>query len=370
MARLVAALFLPLVVDARLGSGIVELTTMNFDKFVQDNPKAMIDFMDSSSEDYQAETTELMNAIRQLKRLGNEVPVARVDYAKHPDLVKTFMQVGCSDSDVSGAQLCGNKLPQLMWFRNGKASQYHRYLRTTHFIATFVLILDREPVTTMKEEPTEFDFSQVVLAKMPAGSPELKVLEEVAESYMDSVSFVHLDSQEKSITWIANSTLTDYFTDAVDAESIARWVQVHVAQSDEVPEKPVDDGSLVVVGKTFDELVLREDKDVMMLAYAPWCGFSRKIMPVWAEFAHKAAGSRLAVAKMDASRNRSPTSGFSWTTFPNIIFVRKGEKVAIPFNSTNRTVEAFMEFAQQQSSEPIAFDEATMLQGGMQETEL
>lgn len=366
----VAALFLPFVAEARLGSGIVELTAMNFDKFVQDNPKAMIDFMDSSSEEYQEETAELTLAIRQLKELGNQAPVARVDYAKYPDLVKNFMQVGCSSSDVSGAQLCGNKLPQLMWFRNGKASQYHRYLRTAHFIATFVLIMDRKPVETITTEPTEFDFSQTVLVRMPAGSPELKVLEEVAENYMDGVSFLHLDSQEKNITWIANSTLTDYFSDAVTSEGIARWVQVHVAQSDEVPEEPVHDGSVVVVGKTFDELVLRDDKDVIMLAYAPWCGFSRKVMPVWAEFAHKAAGSNLVVAKMDASRNRSPTPGFSWTTFPNIIFVRKGEKVAIPFNGANRTAEAFMEFAQQHSSEPLAFDDATMLQSNVQENEL
>jgi thiol-disulfide isomerase/thioredoxin len=373
MALRFAALLLPALVNARLGSGIVELTPDTFDKFVQDNPKAMIDFMDSSSEEYQEETVQLTAAIRQLTLLRSRVPVARVDFSKYPELVKSFMQVGCSDSDMGGAQICGNKLPQLMWFRNGKASQYHRYLRSANFIATFVLIMDREPLTTIKEEPKKFGFSQVVLAKMPEGSPELKVLEEVAEKYMDSVSFLHMPSEEKSITWVANSTMTDYFTDAVDANGIAHWVQIHVAQSDDVPEKPIDDGSVVVVGKTFDELVLRDDMDVMMLAYAPWCGFSRKTMPAWAEFARRAVGSKLVVAKMDASRNRSPTPGFSWTTFPSIIFVRKGERSVINFNGTNRTVEALMEFAHQHSSEsePLAFDDAAiMLQSNVQENEL
>ena len=39
-----------------------------------------------------------------------------------------------------------------------------------------------------------------------------------------------------------------------------------------------------------------------------------------------------------------------------------GLPCAIPFNGTNRTVEAFIEFAQQQSSEPRAGDEEIMLQ--------
>lgn len=360
---------LPLA-DGRLGSGLRELAGATFDDFVRSNPKAMIDFMDSSSADYFEDSEALRKAIRGIHDMGLGTAVARVDFAKEPDLVKRFMEVGCSDQSES--QLCGAKLPQLLWFRDGEATAYSRHLRSSINIATFIYVMDRPPVTTIDAIPDEFEFSQVVLAKIPADSPELKELAAAATKFMDSVSFLHIESSERNITWVANGTLVDYFTDPVDSASFAHWVQVHVAQSEDIPENATDEGSVVVVGKTFDELVIRDDKDVMLLAYAPWCGFSRKVMPAWADFAHRSVGSKLVVAKMDATRNRSPTPGFGLTTYPSIVYVRKGERTPIPFEGANRTVEAFMEFAKSHSSEPLHFesDEAIMLQSAADEIEL
>lgn len=358
------------LVDGRLGSRLRELTSATFDDFMRSNPKAMIDFMDSSSADYFEDSESLKQAIRGVRDMGLDTPVGRVDFAKEPDLVRRFMEVGCAENAES--QLCGAKLPHLLWFQNGEATAYSRYLRSAMNIATFIFVMDRSPVQTIEAEPEDFEFSQVVLARMPAGSPELKELEIAASKYMDSVSFLHIVSSEKNITWIANGTLVDYFMDPVDSAGIARWVQVHVAQSEDIPENAIDDGSIVVVGKTFDDLILRNDRDAILLAYAPHCGFSRKIMPVWADFARLATGSRLVVAKMDATRNRSPTPGFGLSTFPSIMYIRKGERMPILFEGANRTVEAFVEFAKSHSSEPLYFesDEAIMLQSGATEIEL
>jgi thiol-disulfide isomerase/thioredoxin len=394
LLRSVAMLALFVFADGRLGSGIYELTSANFDVFFRNHPNSMIDFMDSSSKEYQEDSKSLIQAIRAVRDNGLNTAVARVDFAKEPDLVKRFLEVGCSDQSES--QLCGAKLPQVVWFRDAEATPYRRYLhgpvnifshpqfmemeaametkaeRSTMHIATFIYLMDRPPLMTIDAVPDEFEFSQVVLAKMPANSPELKELAAAATRFMDSVSFLHIESSERNITWVANGTLIDYFTEPVDAAGFTHWVQVHVAQSDDVPENAMDAGSVVVVGKTFDEIVIRDDKDVMLLAYAPWCGFSRKAMPAWADFAHRSVGSKLVVAKMDATRNRSPMPGCSLTTYPSIIYVRKGEHMAIPFEGANRTVEAFMEFAKSHSSEPLHFesDEAIMLQNQATEIEL
>ena len=52
---------------------------------------------------------------------------------------------------------------------------------------------------------------------------------------------------------------------------------------------PADDGTKVVtvVGKTFDEIVMDETKDVLIEFYAPWCGHCKSLAPKWTELAEK-----------------------------------------------------------------------------------
>lgn len=61
-----------------------------------------------------------------------------------------------------------------------------------------------------------------------------------------------------------------------------------------------------------------------MLVYVPWCGFSRKFLPVWQAFARAVANVKhLVVAKMDGDQNTSPLpEDFSWTAYPHIFFVK------------------------------------------------
>ena len=46
--------------------------------------------------------------------------------------------------------------------------------------------------------------------------------------------------------------------------------------------KPKKQGSVVtVVGKTFEEIVMNEKKDVLIEFYAPWCGHCKKLEPIY-----------------------------------------------------------------------------------------
>ena len=112
----------------------------------------------------------------------------------------------------------------------------------------------------------------------------------------------------------------------LDAVSLDEWVKELLLKSEPIPEgHPVyQDGSLVVVGKTFEEVVSKKDQDVFMLVYAPWCGFSRKFLPVWQSFARAVSQVKhLVVAKMDGDQNSSPLQeDFSWTSYPHIFFVK------------------------------------------------
>merc|ERR1719217_582249 len=147
-----------------------------------------------------------------------------------------------------------------------------------------------------------------------------------------------------------------------EATVLDRWVRQQLVKSEPVPEDPAlleESGSKVVVGKTFEDIVLQKDRDVIMQIYAPWCGFCKKFGPVWDEFAQEVAGVKsLVVAKMDGSRNGSPfPEDFSWDSYPKVFLVKAGAKKPIHF-SGNRTVENLVEFARKHGSKSFQVDKA------------
>lgn len=97
-------------------------------------------------------------------------------------------------------------------------------------------------------------------------------------------------------------------------------VQSGVAQpflkSEEIPadnSQPVK----VVVGKSFNDIVLDETKDVLVEFYAPWCGHCKSLEPKYEELAKNLAGNKnIVIAKVDATANE--IAGVSIRSFPTI----------------------------------------------------
>lgn len=117
-------------------------------------------------------------------------------------------------------------------------------------------------------------------------------------------------------------------------------------KSESIPEsnnEPVK----VIVGNNFEDMILNNDKWVLLEAYAPWCGHCKQLEPIYNELATKIAHhSDILIAKMDATANEHPTLNIKG--FPTIKFYKKGEKSAPVDYSGERTLDGFLAFLEKE----------------------
>lgn len=123
-------------------------------------------------------------------------------------------------------------------------------------------------------------------------------------------------------------------------------------KSEEIPAEQTEN-VYVLVGKSFDSIVLDETKDVLVKFYAPWCGHCKKIAPIYEELATKLKHNKnLIIAKIDSTTNE--TDKVSIQGFPTIKFFPAGKKNSpIDFDG-DRTVEGFEAFLNKHASVPIS----------------
>lgn len=100
-------------------------------------------------------------------------------------------------------------------------------------------------------------------------------------------------------------------------------------KSEPIPDQATQDASpaLIVVNRSFEDLVINNDKDVLVEYYAPWCGHCKALAPKYDELATKykehANGEQVAIAKIDATVN---DVDYPIRAFPTIILYPAGNK--------------------------------------------
>lgn len=127
----------------------------------------------------------------------------------------------------------------------------------------------------------------------------------------------------------------------------------------EAPQPEDTTGDVVVLrGSSFADLVLNNDKDVLVKFYAPWCGHCKKLAPVWDELAQQLSDKEnIVIAKMDSTANEVDVPGMAVQGFPTIYFF-KGNNKAQPIKyDQGRNLEDFVKYLEENAHHSFVHEE-------------
>lgn len=121
-------------------------------------------------------------------------------------------------------------------------------------------------------------------------------------------------------------------------------------KSEDIPATN-DEPVKVLVGKSFDDLVINSNKDVLVEFYAPWCGHCKQLAPIYDAVAKKLSHNHnIVIAKIDSTANEVP--GVNIRGFPTIKFYQNGKKSTPLDFEGDRTEEGILKYLKEKTTFP------------------
>lgn len=147
----------------------------------------------------------------------------------------------------------------------------------------------------------------------------------------------------------------------VTPEAVDNWVSDYLAdkleptlKSQPIPESQ-NEAVYTLVGKSFEDIVFDDSKDVFVEFYASWCGHCKRLAPTWETIAEKYAPikDRLIIAKMEAQENDLPASlPFRVSGFPTLKFKPAGTREFVDYEG-DRSYESLISFIEQHAKNSL-----------------
>lgn len=131
-------------------------------------------------------------------------------------------------------------------------------------------------------------------------------------------------------------------------ESVTKWVKEYLTnkldpkiKSEPIPETQ-DEPVYHLVAKEYNDIVLDDDRDVLVEFYAPWCGHCKKLSPIYDDLALSFGGTdKVRIAKIDHTLNEVPDE---ISGYPTIKLYPAGKKSEPVKYTGSRTLDDLIQF--------------------------
>lgn len=137
-------------------------------------------------------------------------------------------------------------------------------------------------------------------------------------------------------------------------EQFVNKTAIPILRSEEVPTQ--DSVIYKLVGSTHDQIVLDEEKDVLVMYYAPWCNISSSLAPLFERTAKilyedESIKQKLLVAKIDSFNN--DVISIDIEGFPTVALFPAGKDAKPIIHTGGKSIESLMAFVSEHSKNQI-----------------
>ncbi|XP_010544982.1 PREDICTED: protein disulfide-isomerase like 2-1 [Tarenaya hassleriana] len=146
-----------------------------------------------------------------------------------------------------------------------------------------------------------------------------------------------------TIQWFTKGSLEPKkYEGARTAEALAEFVNNEGGTNVKIASIPSN--VVVLTPDNFDEIVLDENKDVLVEFYAPWCGHCKSLAPTYEKVAAVFKQEEgVVIANVDADKHRDLGEKYGVSGFPTLKFFPKNNKAGEDYDG-GRDLDDFVSF--------------------------
>jgi protein disulfide-isomerase A1 len=213
-------------------------------------------------------------------------------------------------------------------------------------------------------------------------APTIETVTEIAKEYKGKTLFINVPATEKRVldyfgfsedklpqlvlAEMGDDAMKKFpFTEELTGAGIRGFIKDFfdgkLAPTLKSEEPAADDLTTDVVtlrGKTFADIVLNNEKDVLVEFYAPWCGHCKKLAPIFDEVGERLkSNENIVIAKMDATANEVNVPGLAVKGYPTLYFFKGNDKSHPVKYEGGREADDFVAYLKENAHNTVTHDE-------------
>jgi len=345
----------------KTGPAFTSLSTKEeFESFKAEHEVVVVGFLESSASEHKVFET--------VAQVSDDVSFGIVSSA---ELAKTFDEAASFPSIVLYKKFDEGRV---VFSGEANKADLEKFVQSNSI--PLVPVFSQETAPRIFGSGIESHFLYFNDASDQAHAQILEGLREVAADYRGKTLFVFVPSTEERVMSFFDFKKGDLpkailvtlgegdmkkfgFNHEINAANIRAHVSAYhsgvlkpTMKSEEVPLE--NNGPVrVLVGTTFNDIVLDTTKDVLVEFYAPWCGHCKALTPVYEQLGLALqATESIVIAKIDSTANDVDHPAVHVQGFPTIMFFPANAKDAPMVYEGERDLESLKAYVEEHATHP------------------